>query len=192
MFCYRTILIFLICITSGWLVLGNRVPSSEKEKHHSRELEDLPELANKIKLLENEVIELKAHYRDELAKREQVEQEMAMVLERNTWFTHGTYEGILIHVDGVIKEINSTLPKLFQYSEEDMIGKKVFEFMHKDSIELARTNIIQNYTQPYEVSIIQKDGSVKEVEVIGSEIEYRNQKARIASLRDISDRRNVE
>ncbi|MHA2090862.1 MAG: PAS domain-containing hybrid sensor histidine kinase/response regulator [Candidatus Kariarchaeaceae archaeon] len=172
--------------------MGNRVPSSEKEKHHSRELEDLPELANKIKLLENEVIELKAHYRDELAKREQVEQEMAMVLERNTWFTHGTYEGILIHVDGVIKEINSTLPKLFQYSEEDMIGKKVFEFMHKDSIELARTNIIQNYTQPYEVSIIQKDGSVKEVEVIGSEIEYRNQKARIASLRDISDRKNVE
>ncbi|MHA2169737.1 MAG: PAS domain-containing hybrid sensor histidine kinase/response regulator [Candidatus Kariarchaeaceae archaeon] len=172
--------------------MGNRVPSSEKEKHHSRELEDLPELANKIKLLENEVIELKAHYRDELAKREQVEQEMAMVLERNTWFTHGTYEGILIHVDGVIKEINSTLPKLFQYSGEDMIGKKVFDFIHKDSIELARTNIIQNYTQPYEISIIQKDGSLKEVEVIGSEIEYRNQKARIASLRDISDRKNVE
>ncbi|MHA2278934.1 MAG: PAS domain-containing sensor histidine kinase, partial [Candidatus Kariarchaeaceae archaeon] len=142
--------------------------------------------------MENEVKNLKSKHDNEVAKREHIERELDEVHERINWFTHGTYEGILIHVDGVIKEINSTLPKLFQYSEEDMIGKEVFEFIHKDSIELTRTKILQNDTLPYEIIIIQKDGSTKEVEVIGSEIEYRNQKARIASLRDISDRKKIE
>lgn len=101
-----------------------------------------------------------------------------------------SFEGILIHKDGVVIEVNSSLEKLTQYSREEIIGNNGVELLVVDEyIPLILENIKKNLTTPYELELKRKDGTNIWVEIEAENFYYDGQDVRAAAIRDVSLRK---
>lgn len=101
-----------------------------------------------------------------------------------------SFEGILIHKDGVVIEVNSSLEKLTQYSREEIIGNNGVELLVVDEyIPLILENIKNNLTTPYELELKRKDGTNIWVEIEAENFYYDGQDVRAAAIRDVSLRK---
>lgn len=101
-----------------------------------------------------------------------------------------SFEGILIHKDGVVIEVNSSLEKLTQYSREEIIGNNGVELLVVDEyIPLILENIKKNLTTPYELELKRKDGTNIWVEIEAESFHYDGQDVRAVAIRDVSLRK---
>ena len=102
-----------------------------------------------------------------------------------------TFEGILIHEDGLTIDVNLSLTKMFGYSREELIGKNIIKLLieEKHHKTIAR-NITNSYTLPYEIEGIKKDGTIFPIEVESKDIDTNN--SRVAAIRDVSVRKSNE
>jgi len=104
-----------------------------------------------------------------------------------------TMEGILIHKSGFALDLNISLAKMLGYDRQDLIGKKFLEVAvyHEDQ-GIVRNNIGKEYAQPYIVRFVKKNGEVFWVEVEARNFELNGETLRVASVRDITERRKSE
>lgn len=113
--------------------------------------------------------------------------------ERFRRLTAATMEGILIHDYGAIVDANPGLAQMFGYELAEIIGRNVLDFVPSPSDrELVSDTIRSGDEQPYEITVVRRDGSAVDVEVRGRSTAYQGRSVRVASIRDISDRRQLE
>jgi PAS domain S-box-containing protein len=102
-----------------------------------------------------------------------------------------SFEGIVVHDDGVVVEVNDTLHNMFGYSHEEMIGMHVLTFIPPELqtiiFEKARENILT-----YDIQGLRKDGTVFDMEVSVRRIMYKGKLLRVVAMRDITERKRVE
>ncbi len=106
-----------------------------------------------------------------------------------------TFEGILIHKEGVVIDANFSLMNMFGYTLEELKGKNVIAaLIPKKCHALIYENIKKKYALPYEIEGIKKDGTKfpLEIEARNISIEYENDNIRVTAFRDISVRKNSE
>ncbi len=106
-----------------------------------------------------------------------------------------TFEGIAIHENGVVIDINLALLRMFGYKREDLIDKYALPLLFdKESQSKLIESIKSNNTIPYEVTGVRKDGSTFPVEVEGKTYynEAYGKSLRVTALRDISTRKKNE
>jgi PAS domain S-box-containing protein len=108
--------------------------------------------------------------------------------ERYRTLADATFEGIAIHDQGTILDVNSNITKISGYTREDLIGKNMFELLYPESIETARRNAQSDFAEPYEIFAKAKDGHRLELEAIGKQIPYKGRTVRVVSLRDVGER----
>ncbi|RLD88714.1 MAG: hypothetical protein DRJ09_07865 [Bacteroidetes bacterium] len=101
-----------------------------------------------------------------------------------------TFEGILIHENGVAIDMNLSLPKMFGYTKEELLGKNMIQLLTaKESLPLIYANINKEHAKSYRVTGIKKDGTRFPLELEAKSITLNNnQSIRVAAFRDISDR----
>lgn len=102
------------------------------------------------------------------------------------------YEGILLHRNGVILDLNLALAKIFGYEKEEVIGKSLFEFIAPESVEWVRSKILSHSELPYEAVGLRKDGTPVAVEVRGRFFRNEGETVRLTAIRDITDRKAAE
>ena len=105
-----------------------------------------------------------------------------------------TFEGILIHKDGIIKDINQSMARLTGYSREDVLNHKLTDFLvleGEDAIRLQH-NIKHNIDSSYELNLLKKDSSLFTAEIQARTIEYAGEQLRVVSIHDISERKAIE
>ncbi len=104
-----------------------------------------------------------------------------------------TFEGILIHHNGIAIDVNEAFGKIFGYKRKEIIGKNLIEFLGaEEDREIMYKNMHNNYPHPYEINAYRKSGERFPAEIIGREIKHNGKKARLVSVRDISERKNRE
>jgi len=105
-----------------------------------------------------------------------------------------TFEAIIIHDKGKILESNRSANELFQYNELEMLKLTALDLAAEESKILVKYRIsLQDKTgTPYEFMGLKKDGSTFLCEIVAGEIPYKNIKARVAALRDISFKKKAE
>jgi PAS domain S-box-containing protein len=103
-----------------------------------------------------------------------------------------TFEGIMIHDRGIILDVNHVLAKMTGYEIEELIGKNGFELATLESQELIRENITSGDEKPYQVTLIKKDGSTFPAQIQAKIISNGSKNIRVAVLRDITARHQVE
>ncbi|WP_082209876.1 PAS domain S-box protein [Fischerella sp. PCC 9605] len=103
-----------------------------------------------------------------------------------------TFEGIIVHDNGIILDTNHVVANMTGYEVAELIGKSSFELVTPESQELIRKYILSGYEKPYEVIVVKKDGSTFPVEMQGKIIPYQGQKMRVVAIRDITERKRVE
>lgn len=104
---------------------------------------------------------------------------------------------IIVHQDGKIVYANPASVRLLKFSsKEDLIGRHIINHIHPDYYEIVGDRIQQlEKNKPVDLleeKYILSDGSVIDVEVIGTPIEYRGKPAFQVIIEDISKRKLAE
>ncbi|MBN1777567.1 MAG: response regulator [Clostridiales bacterium] len=112
--------------------------------------------------------------------------------ERYQTLSEITIEGIVVHDNGIIKDLNSSFLKLLGYEHEEMLEHDLFEFIYCDDRPIARKHILMDYTSPYEIRFIKKSGESFYTEIQGKTIQTHGTEIRMAAIRDITERKQAE
>jgi PAS domain S-box-containing protein len=104
-----------------------------------------------------------------------------------------TFEGIVIHKDGVVLDCNDSFLVLMGYRSEEVLGRSFLEWVALESDkQLMIGKIRARKRDPYTVSIRRKNGSVFIAEVEAKNTIYQGVDTRIAAIRDVTERKNAE
>ncbi|MCM0590303.2 MAG: PAS domain S-box protein [Gloeotrichia echinulata DVL01] len=108
------------------------------------------------------------------------------------WLSEATFEGIILHDQGVIVDVNHILATMTGYEVSELIGKNSFELVTVQSQDLIKKNILSGSQRSHEVIVIRKDGSTFPVELQGKVISYQGQKMQVVAVRDITERKQAQ
>ncbi len=125
-------------------------------------------------------------------ERKQAEQKLRESEERFRKLTEGTFEAVVIHEKGRILEANQCLCTMFGYEAEEVVGMNVLDLAAPESWDLIRRNVLSGYDKPYEAIGLRKDGTLFHGEVRGNAITYRGRNVRVATVRDVTERKRAE
>jgi PAS domain S-box-containing protein len=103
--------------------------------------------------------------------------------------TESTFDGVLIHDEGKILDANDRLALMFGYAPSDFLRKDLSELIAEDFRSFTGKGNIQ---KPVETWGLRKDGSKVWIEYVEQEIPYGKIKARIAAIRNITERKQSE
>ncbi len=107
-------------------------------------------------------------------------------------------DGICVYDGEIVKFVNTAAAKIIgSESPEKMIGRKAMDYLHPDYHQQAKTRIelLQNegdVSPLTEEKIIKEDGTILDVEVMGTKISFLGEPAIQIFFRDIGDRKRVE
>ncbi|WP_082226741.1 PAS domain S-box protein [Microscilla marina] len=124
--------------------------------------------------------------RDATARKKK-EEEAKMAEERMRKFLDATSEGIVIHEQGTIKDVNPALCEMLGYTADEMVGTNLMDYMSEESAKIVSEKIKTYDEEPYEVTYKNKDGNTIKVEAQGRNIEMNGVHSRIVSIRNISE-----
>lgn len=103
-----------------------------------------------------------------------------------------SFDSIVIHDGEKIIEVNKAFGRLWGYGPGKAAGLKVDTFFAPECWGDAKKRIQAGYDKPYEAVAIRKDGTRFQVEIAGKAITYKGKTARIATARDITERKRAE
>ncbi|MFP4471883.1 MAG: PAS domain S-box protein [Bacteroidales bacterium] len=113
--------------------------------------------------------------------------------ERFRLLSDVSFEGIVIQRRGIVMDINKSFEKLTGYTARESVGKNLFRVLvSEDDYNRARDLLQKDQTKPYVVEIIRKNGTRFWAEIEGRSIMYKGQEIRIAAIRDISEKVQME
>jgi PAS domain S-box-containing protein len=103
-----------------------------------------------------------------------------------------TFEGIIIHDQGIILDVNRAAFSMLGYTREEVVGRSAFTFIAKVYWQTVADNLSRHHPEPYEIELIRKDGSIIQAEICGRSYYYRGKPVRVVSFRDITSRKQYE
>jgi PAS domain S-box-containing protein len=130
------------------------------------------------------------------AERRRVEAELRTSKERLHSFFKATFEAVIIHDFNQILDVNPAAEDLLGYTTAEMIGMPLLKLVAQHSLEIVfehwRSLSTPDQPYAYEAWGQKQDGTLFMAAVSSKVIEYRGQKVRVASIRDITDRKQAE
>lgn len=131
-----------------------------------------------------------------VTERNRVEAALRDSEERLTSFFEATFEAVIIHDFRQILDVNPAAEELLGYSTAELMGMEVLDLVAPESVEVVRERW-RSLTSPddpyeYEAVGVRKDGSSFMAVVSAKVITYRGQRVRVASIRDITARKQAE
>jgi PAS domain S-box-containing protein len=125
--------------------------------------------------------------------RRRVDDALRQSEDRFRRLTSMAMEGVLIHDYGVILDANPSLARIFGYELSEVLGRNVLEFVPEpEQRDLVRDHMRSDVGGPYEISARRRDGSRIAVEIIARSAPYQGRNVRVASVRDITERKQLE
>ena len=101
------------------------------------------------------------------------------------------FEGLLIHRDGIILDVNTSLTTIVGLPREALIGGHVLDFVALSSHALIRERLATKPSRIDEFEIILPDGTRRVAEVLSRSILHGGRPATAAAIRDISERKQA-
>jgi PAS domain S-box-containing protein len=98
-----------------------------------------------------------------------------------------TFEGVLIHEDARVVQVNEALVRILGFTRAEIIGRDVLELVRADDRAAARDALIAGVPSPVELHWIRKDGTEVDVEV-RSKLFSRGLQ-RLVTVEDIGERK---
>jgi PAS domain S-box-containing protein len=130
------------------------------------------------------VRDLTAQHRSEAALRESEARYRALAA--------ATREGVIIHDGRQIVEVNEAFCRLHATTRHEAIGRPAYDFIAPEALSAALAAITSGTMGPYETTARRVDGSTFPIEAAGQPMVYRGRLMRVATLRDLTERREAE
>jgi len=124
----------------------------------------------------------------DISKHRLAEQAVRESEERLSKFMQASVEGILFHKDGYLTDVNEPLGELIGYTHDEMIGRRIFDFLPPDQMARIATSMQTGEETNFESVVLHRDGRRLPVEFIVRTIERHGERMRMSIVRDIRDR----
>ena len=118
--------------------------------------------------------------------------ERKLAEERLRALADAAFEGIVITEHGIILEVNRALSDILGYEPDEMVGESGLDFVAPEHREESYRRMASGSEEPYEVVGLRKDGERRDLELRGKEFSFRDRPARVAVVRDITDRKRMD
>ena len=129
-------------------------------------------------------------------ERRKNEQDLRAAERLYRMITDHSQSGIYIVQEGRIRFANPYLLKNYGYSEEELLGRTMLDFVHPADRAAARLNAIQmlkgQSTTPYEYRLVGADGQIRLIVETVSSIVYQGNPAVLGIIMDATERRQIE
>ena len=112
--------------------------------------------------------------------------------DRFRGLSEATFEGLLIHEQGCIIEVNQMVETLTGYTRAELLGRNALDLLTKDSQAVAAPKIRTDTAQPYEIQGRKKDGTLTLLEIQVKTIHYQGRALQVLALRDILSWKRLE
>lgn len=158
-----------------------------------RELNDA--LATRSCLLETayqELRETNASLEHAMAELRQAEEALRESEARYHAFSEASTEGIAIHDQGIILEVNRVIAEHLGYAPEEMLGQSVLKFVAPESRDEVIRHMQAADPGPYEAVSLHRDGSTSIGEMRARNFVYHDRPVRMVAMRDITERKQLE
>ena len=101
-------------------------------------------------------------------------------------------EGIVIHDNGKILEVNDAFTVIFECSPSYAVGRNLLDFIAPEYEEIMTEKIKSEHENPYEIAGQKNNGSRIFIEVTGRPAVHQGKKVRMEIFNDISERKKAE
>jgi len=128
----------------------------------------------------------------DVSEQVQLENELRESEQRFRLLSDTAFEGIAVHEDGRVVEVNEAYAKLFGYEIEEAIGMHIGDFAAPESREYVLSLIARGADERYEYTGIRKDGLLFICGASGRTIRRHGKSARVVAVRDIRERKRQE
>jgi PAS domain S-box-containing protein len=98
-----------------------------------------------------------------------------------------TFEGILIHDNGIIIDCNLSFERQIGYSREKLIGQNLFDLLIPAKWHSTMREKFSNETAQYETEAIHQNGTLIPVSIDSRKVKIAGKVVRVAAIRNISD-----
>ncbi len=140
-----------------------------------------------------EQLEVIASHIGEALMRRIAENELIQSQEKYRLLSDVSFEGIVIHENGMALEINETVVRMTGYSRDELLGMNLIPILfHPDDHDTLKQNMAEKSTKPYEVRCVRKGGSIIPVEVESLNLTHNERHLRVSAVRDITERKKNE
>ncbi|MBU8893703.1 MAG: PAS domain S-box protein [Bacteroidales bacterium] len=146
-----------------------------------------------IDIFEQKLIDAYAERISKIIERTRTQQELKIAVDKFRKLSSITFEGILIHEQGIVIDVNHSLATILGYKYNELIGKNIIKMaVPENYISIVQNNVAEAKTIPYEIEVRKKDGSIIPVEIESKNFNYENKKIRVTAVRDITDRKKAD
>ena len=133
----------------------------------------------------------------DISDRKRMEETLKESEEKYSSVVENSQDGIIVLRKGIIKFLNQTLLDLTGYNLEELIDKEFEKLLTPEYRKLVKNMhharlAGKDVLSIYELEIIRKDGIVIPIEVSNTTITYKDEKAILSIIRDISERKRIE
>ena len=112
--------------------------------------------------------------------------------ERYRFLAESGFEGILIHKNGTIVDVNEAMTTLSGYTKKEIIGQNIFRFLKsEDDVKLMQTHMANKSNVPYVVKAVTKTRKLVYIEIESKTMQYNGEKVRIAGVKDVTERQQL-
>lgn len=120
--------------------------------------------------------------------------DMALKENENKFRTlfEASYDTIMISQGGIIVDVNQAFTKLFGYTRNEIRGRSMSVLILDSDLPKVQRNYERGIETPYEFICVRKDKTHFIVEGIGKSIELDGQRIRMSTLRDVTEKINLE
>jgi len=129
---------------------------------------------------------------EDITERKQAERALRASESQFRELWGATVEGIAIQENGIVVEVNDAMCRMFGYTREQVIGKSLLEFAPAEMHAALRQNIASDAETQFETPALRSNGARLLLEVFSKPILYQGKRLRMAAVRDITERKQVE
>jgi PAS domain S-box-containing protein len=106
--------------------------------------------------------------------------------------SEATFEGILLHRDGQILDVNRAFTEMSGYDHDELLGRTFEDLLSESTSHLVPDAIPQGEHDPYEAVMVRKDGSSFPAEVEEKVVKEADRDVRVVALRNVTERKKRE
>jgi PAS domain S-box-containing protein len=128
----------------------------------------------------------------DITDRKRAEEALRESEERFRTLSEASFEGIVVHDDGTVLEVNQSILDQTGYAREETIGRSLLEFFPPEAGPLIQEAWRQEVTEPFEAQLLNRSGELRMVQIQARAMDYKGRKARVATIIDVTERKRFE